>query len=116
MCAVISGMSNSLNFASGITGPEAYLLPLAARRMPGGVIGSQFFTYGYARGKARQWLALYVWMSDGEKLCYQFDVSDQVREAPDPSMCRYASGGLSCPTSPVWIQAAWTPVWTDGRR
>ncbi len=100
MCAVISGMSNSLNFASGITGPEAYLLPLAARRMPGGVIGSQFFTYGYARGKARQWLALYVWMSDGEKLCYQFDVSDQVREAPDPFNVSICIRGLELPDKP----------------
>ncbi len=39
-------------------------------------------------------------MSDGEKLCYQFDVSDQVREAPDPFNVSICIRGLELPDKP----------------
>ena len=42
-------------------------------------------------------LSLYVWLADGRKFCYGFDVSGQTRAAADPLNVDIVVSGLELP-------------------
>ena len=48
-------------------------------------------------------LTLYVWLNDGKKLRYDFDVTKQARNAKDPMNVSLIVGGIELPAfRPCW--------------
>ncbi len=58
----------------------------------------QFLTFGECpNNKANHILTIYLFLSDGSKWYYSFDVTDQVRNAPDPRHVNIVVSGLVLP-------------------
>lgn len=96
MSASLSGMSGSVFCAAEQVRREYVTVPFNAAAGSSTTIDGQFYTFGhYDRnadinrdGKAGETevphkLVLYVWLNDGSKYYYTFDVTDQVDLAPD---------------------------------
>ena len=103
MCAAMSGLAGSLNLVTGARGREAVTVPSPAKADAGktGITGS-FYTFGLpGAGESPNILCLYVWLTDGRKLNFSFDVSEQVRTAPDPMDVEVVVRGLHIPESEI---------------
>lgn len=84
MCASLSGMAPSLAFTTGGMGTDRVTLPFEAKSDGESTITGRFHTFGNNGADAAvHELLLYVWMMDGAKYYYRFDVTRQVDEAED---------------------------------
>ncbi len=93
--AALSGMAGSLDIPSGRRGPEAVTLPFVASASGKDMITGNFFSFGLPSGtEDPNILSLYVWLRDGRKFSYEFDVSEQVRNAADPMNVSIVVRGL----------------------
>lgn len=101
MCASLSGMASSLRPSDMFRdGPAT--LPFKVGGNGIDVINGSFLTYGLpSEGDVPNMLSLYVWLSDGRKLCYNFDVSPQTRTAADPLNVNIILSGLDLPESDI---------------
>ncbi len=97
--AVISGMAESYHCGkmqpagSTVTHPFVLTADDAARSLH-----SEFLTFGVQPGsQARHIMTLYMYMTDGTKWSYDFDVTDQVRNAADPHHVHIVVSGLTLP-------------------
>ncbi len=99
MCASLSGMASSLR-PYGMYRGAPVTLPVAARAEGNSAIVGEFLTFGLpSEGAAPNMLSLYVWLADGRKFCYGFDVSGQTRAAADPLNVDIVVSGLELPES-----------------
>lgn len=95
MSASLSGMAGSLYPATGRKGNYPSTLALKAARTADDAVGGDFFTFGIpANPSARNVLSLMVVLTDGRGYCYDFDVTEQVRRAPDPMDVTLLISGL----------------------
>ncbi len=93
-----SGMAASLRPSDMWRGTEPVTLPLKASPETDCIISGRFFTYGLpSEPSAPNTLSLYIWLTDGRKLCYEFDVTEQARTAPDRMNVEIIIDGLSLP-------------------
>lgn len=99
MSTTLSGMSGSMVMSTGELGTECVTLPLEARANynPDTITG-EFFTFGHhPENPQLHNLVLYVWLNDGHKYYYTFDLTDQVHTAPDPRRVHLIVDGLTFP-------------------
>lgn len=88
-CAVITGMSPTINLSTEIIGSTGTTLPLAAAKYGESAIQGEFLTFGHPDGNANQHrFGLYVWMRNGKGLFFgkdeeRFDVTAQIDNATD---------------------------------
>ncbi len=125
MCACVTGLAAGVRLGDGELSDEPVTLPFAMTAdRERGVITGEFLTFGHhPSNKASHRLILYVWMSDGRRLCYgtegdRFDVTRQVDEAPDPRRVSIVVDGLDLPagfTPGVFQPGAsdWVEIRTD---
>lgn len=111
MCASLSGMSGSVFCAAEQVRRESVTLPFYASADDATTIAGDFYTFGHydtetdvtrAEGEAAvaeepHKLVLYVWLKDGSKYYYTFDVTKQVDEAPDKRRVHIVIDGLTLP-------------------
>ncbi|MCC8036949.1 MAG: DUF5119 domain-containing protein [Bacteroidales bacterium] len=103
-CASLSGLSPTLWMADDIPGDGQATIPFEAISDGESTITGEFLTFGYDTHYRREnRFLLYVWLSDGQKLCYgtesaRFEVSEQIRQAPDPRHVHIIIDGLELPT------------------
>ncbi len=98
VCASISGMAASLRPSDMWRGTEPVTLPLKATPETDCMISGRFFTYGLpCEPSAPNTLSLYIWLTDGRKMCYEFDVTNQIRKAPDSMNVEIIIDGLKLP-------------------
>lgn len=103
-CASLSGLSPTLLMADDIPGYTWATLPFEATMDGVSTISGRFLTFGYDPSEMRKnRLLLYVWLNDGQKLCYgtesaRFEVSEQIRRAPDRRNVHIIIDGLDLPT------------------
>lgn len=101
MVGALSGMSSGIYLSDMSHEPECVALPLAVRRLTDSSVGGSCLTFGQPGGgndvDCHLWL--YVWLTDGTKLRYSFDVSEQVEAAPDPMDVYIKVGGIDLPES-----------------
>lgn len=96
MSAALDGMAGSLTLASGEKGCYPSTLSLKAAPLSATTAGGDFYTFGIPPSPdAANILSLFVVIKDGRRFCYEFDVTDQVREAPDPMEVLLTIRGLS---------------------
>ena len=99
ICASLSGMASSLRPSDMYRG-EAVTLPVKISKYGGDSAGGDFLTYGVpSDGNPANIFSLYVWLADGTKLCYEFDVGSQIRSADDPLDVSIILSGLDLPES-----------------
>ncbi len=95
LSAVFTGLACSLNLADGAKGDYPCMLPSAAKKGGETSIEGEFLTFGIpAEPTADNYLLLFVVLSDGRKFTYHFDVTPQVRNAPDPLDVKVIIRGL----------------------
>ena len=98
MCATLSGMAGSVFCAAEALTEENVTLPFGARADGASTIRGEFGTFGHhGDNDERHKLLLYVWMSDGSKWYYTFDVTEQVDNAPDRRHVHIVIDGLELP-------------------
>lgn len=98
MSGSISGMAGGM-FIGGNTLTEAgCIIPFeAAIGLPSTITGG-FLTFGYNPGASySHQLVIYAILSDNSKWYYTYDVTDQVRNAPDPFHVHIVLDGLPLP-------------------
>lgn len=95
LSAVFSGLAGSLNLATGIKSIYPVMLPSRAYASDDTTIKGEFVTFGLPEHPdANNILSLFVLLKDGRKFMYQFDVTDNVRSAPDPFNVSVRINGL----------------------
>lgn len=98
MSGAISGMASEVILSDGSPEGEAAILPFGAMRQGADAIHGDFLTFGPAAGTGN-YLFLFVWLTDGRRYVYRFDVTRQVTEAPDPMDVWLRISGLELPES-----------------
>ena len=95
MSAALSGMAGAMLLASGIKEAYPSTLSLGVSIIDAATAGGRFCTFGIpGEPSADNILSLFVVIKDGRHFCYQFDVTDQVRSAPDPMNVSLVVRGL----------------------
>ena len=113
MSASLSGMSGSVFCAAEQVEDEAVTLPFEASFDEQTHIVGGFHTFGHhPENDERHKLALYVWLNDGSKWLYTFDVTGQVDEAPDKRRVHIVIDELSLP-EPIGDDSGFQPT-VDG--
>lgn len=98
MCGTISGMANSAYIADGSLGRDPVIIPFASNIGEEDVTG-RFLTFGHHEENVEPHkFVLYVWMKDGSKWYYTFDVTDQVHNAPNKRRVHIVIDNLELPT------------------
>ena len=104
----LSGMSGSVFCAAEQVRREYVTLPFEASAGDDTTIEGEFHTFGHYDAdtdvtragddaEAPHKLVLYVWLKDGSKYYYTFDVTDQVDEAPEKRRVHIVIDGLTLP-------------------
>ncbi|MDE5608106.1 MAG: DUF5119 domain-containing protein [Muribaculaceae bacterium] len=97
--AIISGMAEAYHCGCGqpsgntVTHPFVLTADDADKSLH-----SEFLTFGeHPARQVPHTLSVYMYLTDGSKWSYDFDVTDQVRNAPDPHHVHIVVRGLSLP-------------------
>ena len=100
MSATLSGLAGSVMAETGIPTEELVTIPFDVYKLPNNTsITGSFRTFGYSskQAKPEHKLVVYVVLSDGSRKFYTYDVTDQVRKAPDPYHVHIVLDGLPLP-------------------
>lgn len=115
MSGALSGLAAGMRLSDLVRDSEAVVMPIAMRRASGASTRGTGHTFGLPATAeeipCRLWF--FVWLTDGTRLRYVFDVSDQVRRAPDPMNVYIKVGGIDLPESHPGAQGAFD-VSVDG--
>ncbi|MFG6386110.1 MAG: DUF5119 domain-containing protein [Muribaculaceae bacterium] len=100
MSAMFGGLAGSLNLATGAAGDYPSVLPSKAVKASDTSISGNFITFGLPlQPDTDNVLSLLVQLTDGRKFNYEFNVTDQVRRAPDPLNVHVELRGLKLEVS-----------------
>lgn len=97
--ATISGMAEGYLHGQSCTTNAHVTMPFVLEAsVPQATLHGEFLTFGECadHGPAHT-LTVYMFLTDGSKMFYNFDVTDQVRKAPDPRHVHIVIHGLSLP-------------------
>lgn len=84
LCGSLSSMSGAVRFADESLSRDCVTIPFAATSDGQTQITGSFLTFGHHEQNTEPHkMLLYVWMKDGSKWYYTFDVTDQIHSAPD---------------------------------
>ncbi|MDE7459916.1 MAG: DUF5119 domain-containing protein [Paramuribaculum sp.] len=99
--ATISGMAEGYLHGKGIASPEKVTNPfILTGNSREDKLSSEFLTFGRPSQPAddlTHTLTIYAILADGSKWCYTADVTDQVRDAPDPHHVHIILRNLTLP-------------------
>lgn len=100
MSAAISGMASSVTLHNLARSSEAVIYQLKANKQGEDAISGDFLSYGLATTPGmNNYLVLFVWLTDGKRYIYKFDVTSQTVNAPDPMDVWLRIEGLTLPES-----------------
>lgn len=95
---ILTSMSPHVMFNDGSLGDEGVTIPFAANRTDSRMTG-EFLTFGHHESnRERHSMIFYVWMDDGSKWYYTYDVTDQIDNAPDRRHVHIVIEQLDLPT------------------
>lgn len=114
MCCSLSGMASMLEPSTMYHGDRSVTLPLAATKKSESAVEGSFFSFGLPERLTNNELTFFIWLSDGKKLAYRFDVSDQIRNAPDSMNVEIRVGGINLPVADKPSTECGTDVSVDG--
>lgn len=100
MCASLSGMASCYRLSSRQPDGDAVTFPVRAFTGGDTSLTSVFYTFGRLPDAGiRNVLTLYFWLRDGRKFKYEFDVTEQIADAPDPMDVLIRVDGVDLPQS-----------------
>lgn len=98
LCGSLSGLAHGLFMGTEEIEHERVTVPFEAVSDGASTVTGKFLTFGHCTSHDPHTIfTLYVWMKDGKKLYYTFDVTDQVDNAPDPRHVHIIIDGLDLP-------------------
>lgn len=98
MCAALTSMAPSITLAGAATHPERVTIPAPAINDHVSRISGEFLTFGHHPDAALpHYLIIYMWLADGSKVYYRWDVNQQIHDAPDPLRVHILIDGLELP-------------------
>jgi len=96
----LSGLAASVNLADCSRSSEFVTVPTGVRRLDDTTLGGEFLTFGLPSATGvKNVLSLFVWLTDGRRINYEFDVTHQAVAAPDPMNVWIRIDGLDIPES-----------------
>lgn len=114
VCASINGMAGEYSISKSIQGYERKTLPFALKKFSYSSLEGNFYSFGPARDSSSNILTIYFWLTDNRKLSYRFDVTEQIKEAPDPINIKIILKGIDLPESEPDTGSGGTDVSVDG--
>ena len=101
LCAVMTGMAAGYHCSELSPVGEAAAIPFAINRPSPDAdsLTASLLTFGKKDHSRQSWLILYVWLTDGHRFYYKFNVTQQIDEAPDPSDIHLRLGPITVPES-----------------
>lgn len=100
ICGAMSGLAASINLAGCCHSSEVVTVPVGVRRVDDTTLGGDFLTFGLPSDtEVKNVLSLFVWLTDGRRINYEFDVTEQTTAAPDPMNVWIRIDGLNIPES-----------------
>ena len=98
MCGSLSGMAHGLYLGTEELEHDCVTIPFEAHSDGVSNVTGKFYTYGHCeKHDIHAVFNLYVWMKDGKKYYYSFDVTDQIEHAPDKRHVHILIDGLEFP-------------------
>ena len=101
MCCAMSGLASSIRLCDAMRSSSAVTLPFQASAHDNNAITGKFFTYGLPQPHdptlSPNILMLMVWLKDGRRIEYDFDVTSQVTDADNPLDVHIRLAGLKLP-------------------
>lgn len=98
MSGSLSGLCHGIFLGNDAFEHTLVTVPFEAHPDGGSTVTGRFCTYGHCRSHdPHTTFTLYVWMKDGAKYYYTWDVTDQVDNAPDPHNVHIIIDGLAFP-------------------
>lgn len=98
MCCTLNGMSASFNVANSVGGASPSVVPFSCSSSGPTVIEGEMLTFGRCMS-AENKLTLYIWLRDGSKYSFIYDVTDQIINANDPMRVTLIIKGVDIPES-----------------
>ncbi|MCM1092472.1 MAG: DUF5119 domain-containing protein [Lachnospiraceae bacterium] len=96
----MSGLAASISLAECRHSSEVVTVPVGVRRVDDTTLGGEFLTFGLPSAEeVKTVLSLFVWLTDGRRINYEFDVTRQTVTAPDPMDVWIRIDGLDIPES-----------------
>ena len=85
MCGSMSGLASSVRLSDNRHSPDPVTVPFTLDKAGDSTISGDFLTFGRTSGTDHDnMLSLFVWLRDGTKLEYDFDVTSLIIRAEDP--------------------------------
>lgn len=98
MSLSLSGLAGQYHASSGIAPDEVpVILPGSVSPESENSISGVMLTFGRAPSVANNTLRLYLWLTDGEKKVYEWDVAEQIVSAPNQRQLTITVGGITLP-------------------
>jgi hypothetical protein len=97
---LISGMAHCINLVDESTRSDVASVPFVSDLVDGNTLRGEFYTFGVTNDESVAHIfTLYVWMDDGQKRYYNFDVAQQIADAKDKKRVHLVIDGLELPAS-----------------
>lgn len=94
----LTSMAPSVSFSDSSLGKECVTVPFAAISDGESTITGSFLTFGHHEDNIQPHnMIFYVWMDDGSKWYYTYDVTEQIHQAPDKRRVHIILDGMSLP-------------------
>ncbi len=86
LCAVLTGMAREYSCSELRPSGKMTTIPFAINRPDpkSESLTGHLMTFGKNDFNIPSYVLIYVWLNDGQKFYYKFDVTEQIRKAPDP--------------------------------
>lgn len=98
VCGSLSGLAPHVIFSDFTLGKECVTIPFATVSDRESTFTGEFLTFGHHEDNEKKHMMIfYVWMDDGSKWYYTYDVTDQVDQAPDKRHVHIIINGLDLP-------------------
>lgn len=100
LCAIITGMAGEKVCHDLTPGGGKTAIPFSVNRTSpqSDTIAGRLRAFG-RWPDTRNYLLMYVWLTDGGRFYYKFDVTDQIVNAPDPLDVKIKLGGITIPAT-----------------
>lgn len=110
----ISGMAEGFNHGAKCpTDPHVTMPFTLIANAPAKTLHAEFLTFGESpHDPGKHILSVYLYLTDGTKWYYNFDVTDQVHSAPDPHHVHIILQGMSVP-HPITDEGGFKPNVND---
>lgn len=98
MSAALTGMAGSFKLYAATPSGELSAIPFSVKKTDGNTIKGNLTSFGKIPDSTiESWLILYVWLKDGKRFYYKFNVTSQIINSTDPLDINIRIKGITIP-------------------